>query len=84
MIPNSFDIDTAKEVVGDSRMRTIEAKARADADSGQCEPPQQGPGSYWSQVSAEMDYRVYINAHNKRMERIDRKKTGQSPLGIGD
>jgi hypothetical protein len=33
MTPKSFDIDTCKEVVGDGRMRVIEAKARQDADN---------------------------------------------------
>jgi hypothetical protein len=33
MTPQSFDIDTCKEVIGDARMRVIEAKARHDADN---------------------------------------------------
>ena len=32
--PKSFDIDTAKEMLADARMRVIEANARADADAG--------------------------------------------------
>lgn len=72
MTPHSFDIDTAKEVVGDARTRTIEAKARADAENGTNDPPSMGLGSYWSQVSAEMDYKVYSEAHAKRVKRMQR------------
>ena len=72
MLAKSFDIDTAKEIVGDQRMRSIEAQARNDANAGKYEPPPCGSGSYWSQVSSEMDYLVYINAHQKRVERMKR------------
>lgn len=74
MVPKSFDIDTAKEVVGDQRMRAVEAKARSDADSGLNDPPPKGVGSYWSQVSADMDWVVYTTAHGKRIERIKRMR----------
>jgi hypothetical protein len=75
--PCSFDIDTAKELVGDARMRVIESKAREDADKNVIDPPLEGQGSYWSKVSAEMDYRVYINAHGKRLERNKRKASNE-------
>jgi hypothetical protein len=72
--PNSFDIETAKEIVGDSRLRTIEAKARQDADSGISAPPSRAQGTYWDGVRSDMEYIVYITAHHKRMERIERMK----------
>lgn len=74
MKPKSFDLDTAKEIVGDERKRTIEAKARADADAGKYEPPPETTGSYWSQISGNMDWMVYTMTHGKRLERIERMK----------
>jgi hypothetical protein len=72
MTPKSFDIDTAKEIVGDIRMREIEAKARHDADNGIIDAPIKRKGTYWDGVSSDMEYVVYTNAHQKRIERIER------------
>jgi len=76
MTPKSFDIDTCKEVVGDGRMRVIEAKARQDADNGVVDKltSVKTEGTYWDQVYSYMEYIVYITAHHKRMERIARMK----------
>jgi hypothetical protein len=75
MTPKSFDIDTAKEIVGDERMRVIEAKARQDADSGITEkPPKAKKGTYWDVIRSDMEYVIYITAHKKRMERVARMK----------
>jgi hypothetical protein len=74
MTPKSFDIDTCKEVIGDERMRIIEAKARQDADSGILEKFQPTKGSYWADVKSIMEYVIYTNAHKKRMERVARIK----------
>jgi hypothetical protein len=76
MTPKSFDIDTCKEVVGDSRMRVIEAKARQDADNGVVDKltSVKTEGTYWDQAYSYMEYIVYITAHHKRMERIARMK----------
>ena len=74
MTPKSFDIDTAKEIVGDARMRTIEAKARQDADNGIMDAPTDVEGTYWDVVRSDMEYVVYITAHHKRLERIQRMK----------
>jgi hypothetical protein len=74
MTPKSFDIDTAKEIVGDARMRTIEAKARQDADNNIMDKPVIAEGNYWDGVQSSMEYVVYITAHHKRMERIQRMK----------
>ena len=74
MTPKSFDIDTAKEIVGDARMRVIEAKARADADTGTHNAPQRDAGGYWDRVRSDMEYIIYITTHHKRLERIERIK----------
>ena len=73
MTPNSFDIDTCKEVVGDDRMRVIEAKARRDADNGILERFQPAE-AYWDKVRSIMEYVIYTTAHKKRMERVARMK----------
>ncbi|CAB5224431.1 hypothetical protein UFOVP393_77 [uncultured Caudovirales phage] len=72
MTPKSFDIDTAKHIVGDSRMRVIEAKARADADAGKYDAPQHVEGAYWDRVRSDMEYVIYITTHQKRLERAAR------------
>ena len=74
MTPKSFDIDTAKEIVGDARMRVIEAKARQDAENGIVDAPKQVKGTYWDGVDSYMEYVVYTTAHHKRLERIQRIK----------
>jgi len=74
MTPQSFDIDTCKEVVGDARMRVIEAKARQDADNGVMDAPAMAKGTYWDGVYSYMEYVVYVTANHKRMERIQRMK----------
>ena len=74
MTPKSFDIDTCKEVVGDARMRTIEAKARQDADNEIMDAPTDVEGTYWDRAYAYMEYVVYVTAHHKRLERIQRMK----------
>jgi hypothetical protein len=73
MTPNSFDIDTCKEVVGDAKMRVIEAKARQDADNGIMEKFQPAE-AYWDKVKSIMAYVIYTTAHKKRMERVARIK----------
>ena len=74
MTPKSFDIDTCKEVVGDARMRTIEAKARQDADNGVMDVPAIAKGTYWDVVYSVMEAVVYTTAHEKRLARIQRMK----------
>jgi hypothetical protein len=78
MTPQSFDIDTAKEIVGDTRMRAIEAKARQDADSGIMDKPARAEGTYWDVIRSDMEYIVYTTAHHKRLERIQRMKERQA------
>lgn len=74
MTPGSFDIETAKEFVGDEATRVIEGKARADADAGNFDQPAYGdkPTSYWGGVSEEMPRVVYTAAYQKRLARIQR------------
>jgi len=81
MTPKSFDIDTAKEIVGDERMRTIEAKARQDADSGVMDKPARAEGTYWDGIRSDMEYIVYTTAHHKRMERVARMKEREKNNG---
>lgn len=68
----SFDIDTAKEVVGDARVRNIEAKARADAEAGKRDAPIRVKGTYWDGIQSDMEFIVYITAHQKRLDRMER------------
>lgn len=74
MTPRSFDIDTCKEVVGDARMRTIEAKARQDADNGAMDAPAISKRTYWDVVESIMEITIYIAAYEKRVARIQRMK----------
>ena len=74
MTPQSFDIDTCKEVVGDARMRVIEAKARQDADNGVMDAPAMVKGTYWDVVYSIMETTVYVTAREKRLARIQRIK----------
>lgn len=74
MTPRSFDIDTCKEVVGDARMRTIEAKARQDADNGAMDAPAVTRGTYWDVVESIMEITIYVAAYEKRVARIQRMK----------
>lgn len=74
MTPKAFDIDTAKEIVGDARMRVIEAKARDDADAGKHDAPRRDAGGYWDRVRSDMEYVIYLTTHQKRLERVARIK----------
>ena len=74
MTPKSFDIDTAKEIVGDARMRNIEAKAWQDADNGVMDKSLRAEGTYWDGIRSDMEYIVYTITHHKRMERVARMK----------
>ena len=76
MTPKSYDIDTAKEMVGDARMRTIETKARQDADNGVRDGMAhvKAEVSYWDRVVQSMELVVYDATYRKRLERIQRIK----------
>lgn len=74
MTPGSFDPVTSREMVGDQRSRSIEAKARADADAGRFDPPAYSENaSYWGQAQDEFARRVYIQQHERRTARNLRK-----------
>lgn len=79
MTPGSFDPDTCRSVVGDARARDLEADARATAESGAplVRPPSSAT-SYWGAVQEEMEWRVRVQAHAKRTERIARKAAADS------
>jgi hypothetical protein len=55
-------------------MRVIEAKARQDADNGVMDAPAMAKGTYWDGAYSYMEYVVYVTAHHKRLERIQRMK----------
>jgi len=74
MTPKSFDIATAKHIVGDARMRVIENKARGDADAGKHDAPQRDAGGYWDRVRSDMEYIIYTTTYQNRIERIARIK----------
>jgi hypothetical protein len=78
--PKSFDIDTAKEMVGDACMRVLEAKARQDADNGVMDGMAhiKAKVSYWDRVVQSMELVVYDAAYRKRLERIKRMKEKNS------
>jgi hypothetical protein len=74
MTPRSFDPQTSREMVGDERARTIEAKARQDADSGIYSPPEpSGFVTYWGQAQDEFARAVYAAQWGKRKARNERK-----------
>ncbi len=75
MTPHSFDLTTAKEFVGDARVRVIEGKARADAELGThaYAPPDKNAHDYLGQVREDMESTVYLHAFKKRLDRIARK-----------
>jgi len=73
MTPGSFDPLTAREVVGDTEARVIEAKARKDAALAVFDPPPgPGGGSYWCEVQDEMRRVVYCFQYTKRLARNKR------------
>lgn len=78
MKPGSFDPATCRELVGDERARSIEAKARADADAGILQGPSSG-GSYWDEVKHWAEYTTYLTQHKKRTERNARKAVNPAP-----
>ncbi len=72
-----YDIEECKRVIGDARTRAIEAKARedADADVQRFAPPELTESEgYWNKVIEDMCRAIYITAHGKRLERIERMK----------
>lgn len=79
MTPKSFDPATSREMVGDERVRTIEARARSDADADIFAPPKPQGTTYWGQCQDEFAHRVYIAQHHKRVARIIRKAIVDPP-----
>lgn len=88
MTPGSFDPVTCRALVGDERARTLEAKARADADSAELDapenayrPPETHDETYWGQVIGECALRTYMHAFYTRIERR-RRKARASSMGV--
>ena len=76
MTPHSFDLATCKEFLGDTRVRAIEGKARADAEVGThayAPPPKATDGKGMELVRDSMEAIVYLGAFKKRLDRIARK-----------
>lgn len=73
MTPGGFDLATAREIVGDAFARTIEAKARTDADAMEFSPPAISGATYWGKVLKEMQVVVYTEQYTKRLARNARK-----------
>jgi uncharacterized protein involved in high-affinity Fe2+ transport len=73
MTPGSFDPITAREITGDDLARTIEAKARQDADTGTFAPPVRDGATYWDNVQKQMQVVIYQEQYTKRLARNARK-----------
>lgn len=78
MTPLSFDPATARQITGDAQARTIEAKARADADAQSFDPPKITAATYWGQVQDQMAAVVYREQYTRRKARNERKGLAQS------
>jgi hypothetical protein len=77
MIPGSFDIDTAKQMIGDTLVRRIETDARYSAERNAAKQMvvQSYEGStYQERLMLEMESVVWIAAYRKRLARIERMK----------
>lgn len=73
MTPGSFDTITIREITGDELARTIEAKARTDADAETFDPPVVDESTYWEMVQKEMRAVIYREQYTKRLARNARK-----------
>ncbi|MBC7603279.1 MAG: hypothetical protein H7255_11560 [Ramlibacter sp.] len=75
MTPMSFDIETARDVVGEDKARILESTARLDADAGVFNLPVAAfdEAVYWGAVKNEMQRIVYAAQHTKRVARNTRK-----------
>ena len=74
----SFELETAKTITGDSRVRIIEEFARKQADNNELPIDDKnelffkGQESYWCKVQKALEYVVYIECYIKRCERLVR------------
>ena len=73
MIPGGFDPITAREIIGDELARTIETKARQDADTENFDPPAIDGSTYWGNVQKEMRVVIYREQYARRITRNIRK-----------
>lgn len=75
MTPGSFDVDTCKEVLGDSVVRALEKRGRDAAEAGAepKTPEQLDLGASWfSHVLFQMADIVVMEAYKKRKARLGR------------
>ena len=83
MTPGSFDPTTAREITGDELARSIEAKARHDADAGNFSPPTVDGATYWDKAQSEMRVVIYREQYAKRLARNNRKALKVGTVGTG-
>lgn len=74
MNPLQFDQSTARKVCGDAMIRSIESKARKDAETGKYDPPSVEGVTYWEAAQMQMQAVVYREQYGKRLARIERKR----------
>ena len=72
VIPGGFDYETAREVIGDDVARSVEKKARQDADVSHFDPPLTTNRTYWDSVRSEMFFVVYKEQYERRAARMAR------------
>jgi hypothetical protein len=81
MTPGSFDPVTARDVLGDELARSIELKARKDADVEFFDPPITNGKTYWDGVQGSMCLVIYREQYKKRLARNTRKIINEHRLG---
>ena len=81
MKPMSFDLETSREVLGDSLVREIESKARSDVDQKHFEPPSMAQfpkeATPWDKCMRRFEYVVYISQYEKRRLRLQRLSSSE-------
>ena len=75
MIPGSFDVETAKEVLGDAAVRELSALGRQAAEAGQEGPVQDlRSETYWGTMTEALKQVVADDAFSRRKARLERMK----------
>jgi hypothetical protein len=68
----SFDIDTAKEMIGNEEVIRLEALAAADLEKGVVSNFTDTGSTYWDQCRSEFKRRVYESAYEMKKQKQDR------------
>ena len=79
MTPGSFELTTAREITDDEQARSLEAKARQDADAETFAPPEFSGTTYFDHVEKEMRAFIYLEQYTKRLARNARKNAKDVP-----